>query len=395
MRRRSQLATCSVGYAGKMINNIGNDLIHYKVTDSSDDPINPKPNTLRYGASIIQGKVWITFQKDMIITLEKPLLISSFTTIDGRGVNVHIANNACLMIFKATNIIIHNIRVHHCKPQAPGIVMGPKGKVIPLGHVDGDAIRLVTASKIWIDHNTLYDCQDGLLDVTRGSTDVTISNNWFKNQDKVILLGHDDGYVRDKNMKVTVMYNHFGPNCNQRMPRIRHGYAHVANNLYQGWLQYAIGGSMEPSLKSEANLFVAPTIGNKEAIHYDTTRLIRIRITWLDSADACTCGGYLCSPPSYVLQNNQHPNKHKPFRNFRNNYTNALSRLTPGSGRRASLRREALAQASPFRLGEGSKKEAGAHAGSRLGETPLAWARCSLAQKLSWSPERLFRAKRF
>jgi len=101
---RSQLATCSVGYAGKMINNIGNDLIHYKVTDSSDDPINPKVGTLRYGASIIQGKVWITFQKDMHIKLEKPLLISSFTTIDGRGVNIHIVDNACLMIFKVITI---------------------------------------------------------------------------------------------------------------------------------------------------------------------------------------------------------------------------------------------------------------------------------------------------
>ncbi|PNY14865.1 major pollen allergen-like protein, partial [Trifolium pratense] len=190
-----------------------------------------KPGTLRYGASVIQGKVWITFQKDMNIRLVKPLLISSFTTIDGRGVNVHIANNACLMIFKATNIIIHSIRIHHCKAQAPGMVMGPN---------------------------------DGLLDVTRGSTNVTISNNWFREQDKVMLLGHDDGYVRDKNMKVTVLYNHFGPNCNQRMPRIRHGYAHVANNLYLGWMQYAIGGSMGPSLKSEANLFIAPKDGSKE-----------------------------------------------------------------------------------------------------------------------------------
>jgi pectate lyase len=99
-RHRQQLATCSVGYVGKMINNIGNDLIHYKVTDPNDDPITPKPGTLRYGTSVIQGKVWITFQKDMNIKLMKPLLISSFTTIDGRGVNVHIANNACLMIFK-------------------------------------------------------------------------------------------------------------------------------------------------------------------------------------------------------------------------------------------------------------------------------------------------------
>ncbi|KAK7367460.1 hypothetical protein VNO80_09472 [Phaseolus coccineus] len=261
---RPQLATCSIGYAGKMINNIGEDLIHYKVIDSSDDPINPKPGTLRYGASVIQGKVWITFQRDMHIKLERPLLISSFTTIDGRGVNVDIAKNACLMVFKVTNIIIHGIRIHHCKPQTPGITMGPEGKVISLGHVDGDAIRLVTASNIWIDHNTLYNCQDGLLDVTRGSTDVTISSNWFRNQDKVMLLGHDDGYLRDQNMKVTVVYNHFGPNCNQRMPRIRHGYAHVVNNLYLGWVQYAIGGSMRPSLKSEANLFIAPTTGSKE-----------------------------------------------------------------------------------------------------------------------------------
>ncbi|XP_057449442.1 probable pectate lyase 4 [Lotus japonicus] len=263
-RQRYQLATCSVGYAGKMTNNIGDDLIHYKVIDPTDDPINPRPGTLRYGASVIQGKVWIKFQRDMKIRLEKPLLISSFTTIDGRGVNVNIADNACLMIYKATNIIIHGIRIHHCKAQAPGMVMGPNGKVITLGQVDGDAIRLVTASKIWIDHNTLYDCEDGLLDVTRGSTNVTVSNNWFRDQDKVMLLGHDDGYVRDQDMKVTVVYNHFGPNCNQRMPRIRYGYAHVANNFYQGWLQYAIGGSTEPSLKSEANLFIAPIAGNKE-----------------------------------------------------------------------------------------------------------------------------------
>jgi pectate lyase len=99
------------------------------------------------------------------------------------------------------------------------MVMGPNGNIMPLGQVDGEAIRLVSASKIWINHNTLYDCQDGLLDVTRGSTNITISNNWFREQNKVMLLGHDDGFVRDKNMKVTVVYNYFGPNCHQRMPR--------------------------------------------------------------------------------------------------------------------------------------------------------------------------------
>lgn len=102
--------------------------------------------------------------------------------------------------------------------------MGPDAKMVIIGHVDGDAIRMLTATKIWIDHNTLYDCPDGLIDVTRGSTDVTISNNWFRYQNKVMLLGHDDGFLRDKNMKVTVAFNYFGPSCHQRMPR----YVHVS-----------------------------------------------------------------------------------------------------------------------------------------------------------------------
>lgn len=85
------------------------------------------------------------------------------------------------------------------------------------------------ALKVWIDHNTLYKCQNGLIDVTRGSTDVTISNNWFRNQDKIKLLGHDDGYIRDKNMKMTIAYNHFGRNCNQRMPRYMSCYTLISH----------------------------------------------------------------------------------------------------------------------------------------------------------------------
>ncbi|MFQ6665317.1 hypothetical protein Gotur_032086, partial [Gossypium turneri] len=175
-----------------MINNIGKDVVKYKVIDPSDDPLSPKSGTLRYGTTMIKGKVWITFKNSMTITLQRPLLLSSFTTIDGRGVDVHITGAGCLLVYQATDIIIHGLRIHHCKVQPPSTVMGP-------------------------------------------------------------------------NAKVTVIFNHFGPNCNQRMPRVRHGYAHVANNFYQGWEQYAIGGSMSPSIKSEANFFVAPNdAGNKE-----------------------------------------------------------------------------------------------------------------------------------
>ncbi|XP_047961226.1 probable pectate lyase 9 [Salvia hispanica] len=263
-RNRQQLATCAVGFAGQMFNNIGDDVINYKVTDPSDDPLSPRPGTLRHAMTSITGKIWITFKRHMNITLSKPLLVSSLTTIDARGANVHIANGGCLLIKQANNVIIHGLYIHDCKPQEPGPVKGPGGEIMHLGPTDGDAIRIVSSSRIWIDHNTMYDSVDGLIDVTRGSTDITISNNWFRFQDKVMLLGHDDGFRRDQNMRVTVAFNHFGPNCVQRMPRIRFGYAHVVNNLYLGWGIYAIGGSMNPSIKSQANLFIAPKGGNKE-----------------------------------------------------------------------------------------------------------------------------------
>lgn len=145
-----------------------------------------------------------------------------------------------------------------------GSVVYPGGKVTPVHETDGDAIRLITAVKVWIDHNTLYKAQDGLVDVTHESNMITISNNLFKEHDKVMLLGHNNDYVHDKRMHVTLVYNHFGPNCVQRMPRIRNGYVHIVNNLYAEWLHYAIGGSADPTIMSQANLYVAPTFDPKK-----------------------------------------------------------------------------------------------------------------------------------
>jgi pectate lyase len=89
-----------VGFAGKMTNNVGKNVLWYKVTDPSDDPVNPRQGTLRYGATMITGKVWITFEKNMDIKLEKPLLISSHTAIDGRGVDISIEGIGCLVVYK-------------------------------------------------------------------------------------------------------------------------------------------------------------------------------------------------------------------------------------------------------------------------------------------------------
>lgn len=166
---------------------------------------------------------------------------------------------------QANDVIIHGMHFHDIAPHSSGRnIMGASGNLVRLGKVDGDAVRMVGCSKIWIDHNKFYKSEDGLVDVTLESTNITISNNWFLDHDKVMLLGHDDKFFLDRKMKVTVAFNRFGPNTNQRCPRVRYGYAHVVNNLYDGWGIYAIGGSMNPKIRSEGNLFIASKSGNKE-----------------------------------------------------------------------------------------------------------------------------------
>jgi len=131
---------------------------------------------------------------------------------------------------------------------------------------DGDGVSIFGASNIWVDHCSLSSCTDGLIDAIRGSTGITISNNFMTHHDKVMLLGHNDDYTQDVNMQVTVAFNHFGEGLVQRMPRCRHGYFHVVNNDYTHWEMYAIGGSANPTINSQGNRFLAPVKGSSKEV---------------------------------------------------------------------------------------------------------------------------------
>ncbi|GAB2221796.1 hypothetical protein Droror1_Dr00012984 [Drosera rotundifolia] len=91
-RHRRRLADCAIGFGKNATGGRTGDI--YIVTSSADDPVNPKPGTLRYGV-IQDGPLWIIFESDMVIKLKQELMMSSFKTIDGRGANVHIADGPC------------------------------------------------------------------------------------------------------------------------------------------------------------------------------------------------------------------------------------------------------------------------------------------------------------
>ncbi|XP_073021072.1 probable pectate lyase 5 [Primulina eburnea] len=266
-KNRQRLADCTIGFGKHAIG--GRDGKIYVVTDSGDDAVNPKPGTLRYG--VIQNEpLWIVFARDMVIKLKQELMLNSFKTIDGRGASVHIAGGPCITIQFVTNIIIHGINIHDCKQGGNAYVRDSPEHYGYRTVSDGDGVSIFGGSHVWVDHCTLSNCRDGLIDAIHGSTAITLSNNYLTHHDKVMLLGHSDSYTQDKNMQVTIAFNHFGEGLVQRMPRCRHGYFHVVNNDYTHWEMYAIGGSADPTINSQGNRFLAPDrVENKEVTKHE------------------------------------------------------------------------------------------------------------------------------
>ncbi|KAI5679298.1 hypothetical protein M9H77_10248 [Catharanthus roseus] len=267
VKNRQNLADCAIGFGKHAIG--GRDGKIYVVTDNGDDPVNPKPGTLRYGA-IQNEPLWIIFARDMVIKLKEELMLNSFKTIDGRGASVHIAGGPCITIQYVTNIIIHGLNIHDCKQGGNAYVRDSPEHYGWRTLSDGDGISIFGGSHVWVDHCSLSNCRD------------------------VMLLGHSDSYTRDKNMQVTIAFNHFGEGLVQRMPRCRHGYFHVVNNDYTHWEMYAIGGSAAPTINSQGNRFLAPNdIFNKEVTkHEDAPESQWKKWNWRSEGDLMLNGAF-------------------------------------------------------------------------------------------------------
>ncbi|CAN1725484.1 Probable pectate lyase 22 [Linum perenne] len=222
------------------------------------------------------------------------LVMNSFKTIDGRGASIHVAGGPCITIHYATNIIIHGINIHDCKQGGNANIRNSPRHYGWWTASDGDGISVFASKNIWIDHCTMSNCRDGLIDVIHGSTAVTISNNHFTHHDKVMLLGHKDSYTQDKNMQVTIAFNHFGEGLVQRMPRCRNGYFHVVNNDYTHWEMYAIGGSASPTINSEGNRFLAPYDRSKKEVtkHEDAPESEWKNWNWRSEGDLLLNGAF-------------------------------------------------------------------------------------------------------
>ncbi|XP_057739466.1 probable pectate lyase 5 [Arachis stenosperma] len=291
-RNRKRLTDCAIGFGRRAIG--GRDGKYYVVTNPSDHAMDPKPGTLRH-AVIQEQPLWIIFKHDMFIKLKMDLLVNSHKTIDGRGANIHIGRGPCIEIRNKSNIIIHGIHIHDCVRGGSGYVRDSNSHFFWRSRSDGDGVLIYGSSFVWVDHCSFSNCYDGLIDVVHGSTGVTISNNYMTHHNKVMLLGHSDSNEEeDKNMQVTVAFNHFGEGLGGRMPRCRFGYFHVVNNYYTHWQQYAIGGSSSPTIFSQGNRFVAPhDVDHKEVTkHFGSSKDEWKRWNWRSEGDLMLNGAF-------------------------------------------------------------------------------------------------------
>ena len=128
------------------------------------------------------------FARSMVIRLNQELLVSSDKTIDGRGANVQIRDGAGITLQFVNNVIIHWLHIKKIKSMEGGMIRDSYNYVGQRTRSDGDAISIFGSSNIWIDHLSLSECVDRLVDVIQGSTAITISNCHMTKHNDVIHL---------------------------------------------------------------------------------------------------------------------------------------------------------------------------------------------------------------
>ncbi|XAR72062.1 Pectate lyase [Bertholletia excelsa] len=205
----------------------------YHVTTLADDG----PGSLREGCRK-KEPLWIVFEVSGTIRVSSFLSVSSYKTIDGRGQRIKLLGHG-LRLKDCEHVIICNLELEGGR-----------------GH-DVDGIQIKPNSKhIWIDRCSLSDFDDGLIDITRQSTDITVSRCHFTRHDKTMLIGADPTHTGDRCIRVTI-HHCFFDGTRQRHPRLRFGKVHMYNNYTRNWAIYAVCASVEAQIYSQCNMYEA------------------------------------------------------------------------------------------------------------------------------------------
>lgn len=200
--------------------------------------------------------------------------VRSHKTIIGLGTNATLVGGG-LYMYNSSNIIVRNLTIRNSTEDGIGITSG--------------------ANHIWIDHCTIVDCRDGLIDIVKGADYVTVSWCRFYYTDPAnthrfaCLVGASDGDAgRDMGrLRVTFHHNWWGTLCIERMPSVRFGRAHLFNNYFNApGNNYCVRSRLYAECRLENNWFenvqnpweVYLTTGTPGKVYASGNRFVNV--TW-------------------------------------------------------------------------------------------------------------------
>ncbi|MCX3286493.1 pectinesterase family protein [Streptomyces sp. NEAU-H22] len=148
----------------------------------------------------------------------KEIKVQSDKTIVGRGTAGHIVGGGFFLGQGVHNVIIRNLTIRDAY----------QGIWNDKDH-DFDAIQMDGAHHVWIDHNDLRHMADGLIDVRKDSTNVTVSWNRLSDNNKAFGIGWTENVKTD----ITIHHNWIRE-TEQRNPSTDNAaHAHLYNNFLE------------------------------------------------------------------------------------------------------------------------------------------------------------------
>ncbi|MEU0894603.1 pectinesterase family protein [Streptomyces massasporeus] len=158
----------------------------------------------------------------------KEIKVQSDKTIVGRGTAGHIVGGGFFLGQGVHNVIIRNLTIRDAY----------QGIWNDKDH-DFDAIQMDGAHHVWIDHNDLRHMADGLIDVRKDSTNVTVSWNKLSDNNKTFGIGWTEHVKTD----ITIHHNWIRE-TEQRNPSTDNAaHAHLYNNFLEDAPNTSIGSS--------------------------------------------------------------------------------------------------------------------------------------------------------
>ncbi|MEU0165398.1 pectinesterase family protein [Streptomyces iakyrus] len=148
----------------------------------------------------------------------KEIKVKSDKTIVGQGTAGHIVGGGFFLGQGVHNVIIRNLTIRDAY----------QGIWNDKDH-DFDAVQMDGAHHVWIDHNDLRHMADGLIDVRKDSTNVTVSWNKLSDNNKTFGIGWTENVKTD----ITIHHNWIRE-TEQRNPSTDNAaHAHLYNNFLE------------------------------------------------------------------------------------------------------------------------------------------------------------------